>query len=229
MGHIDSSFDADLERLATLVRDMSRQVQDILAGADRALRSRSLAEAQATIQADRDINLTELSIDSVCMQLLALRQPLASDLRFVMTALKMVTDLERVGDLAKNVCQRLVELAQVPRHLGDAALVAMMEDARDMVATVLRAFEARDAGAARAVLDSDDSLDDSYHEVLGDLLTHMKSDPAAVYEATRLQSIAQYIERIGDHATNLAEMVVFLVEAQDIRHSRPSPSPAFPR
>jgi phosphate transport system protein len=229
MEHTDSSFEADLQRVATLVRDMSRRIEDILAAAQNALRTRSVVGAQQTIEADRDINLTELAIDGVCMQLLALRQPVASDLRFVMTVLKMVTDFERMGDLAKHICERVVELGDGPRLLSDAPLLVMMDDARDMVATVVRAFADRDSATARAVLDSDDRLDDRYEEVLGELLGHMKGHPDTIFEATRLQSIAKYIERIADHATNLAEMVVFLVEAQDIRHSRPAPSPARPR
>ncbi len=221
MKHIDREFDAELERISDLVTHMSSQLEAILGGAHRALEDREIGLAQRMIEADRDINRTELAVDGLCMQILALRQPVATDLRFVMTVLKMVTDFERIGDLAKNVCERLVELAEVPRLVADGKIVQMMDSARTMVRLVVKAFVERDSVAARAVLDSDDDLDGLYHEVLRELLVRMKDDPSTIFEATRLQSIAKHIERIGDHATNVAEMVVFMVEGEDIRHSRP--------
>jgi phosphate transport system protein len=219
MKHTDSEFEAELERIASLVSHMSRQIEAMLEGAWRALRDRDVVLAQRLIENDREINQTELTIDGGCLQVLALRQPVASDLRLIMTVLKMVTDLERIGDLAKNVCERVMELSVVPRVVTDVPLMEMMEEARQMVARVLGAFEQRNAVEARAVLDSDDRLDSLYHDALRDLLARMKAEPATIFEATRQQSIAKYIERIGDHATNVAEMVVFLVEGEDIRHN----------
>jgi phosphate transport system protein len=229
MRHTDSTFEAELDRISSLVAHMSSQIGDMLEGAERALRDRNIVLARHMIDADRDINHTELAIDGLCMHILALRQPVASDLRLLMTVLKMVTDYERIGDLAKNVCERVLELAVGPRMLEDAPLLEMMQDAREMVTMVMRAFVERDPVAARAVLDSDDRIDRRYHEVLQDLLRRMKDDPPTVFEATRLQSVAKYIERIGDHATNVAEMVVFMVEGQDIRHARPPTVRLFPR
>jgi phosphate transport system protein len=222
MKHTDSEFEAELDRISNLVSHMSSQVAEILEGAHRVLRERSLVLAQRMIEADRDINRTELAVDGLCMQILALRQPVATDLRFVMTVLKLVTDFERIGDLAKNVCERVVELAEARPLVPDAKIVEMMETAREMVALAVRAFVERDARAARSVLERDDRLDAMYHEQLREQLVRMKDDPATIFEATRLQSIAKYIERIGDHATNVAEMVVFMVEGEDIRHSRAS-------
>jgi phosphate transport system protein len=222
MKHTDKEFEAEIDRIASLVGHMSLQLEDLLAGAHEALRERSLVLAQRMIEADREINRTELAVDGLCMQLLALRQPVASDLRFVMTVLKMVTDFERIGDLGKNVCERVIELAEIPRTVNDATIVEMMDSARSMVKMVVRAFIEKDAAAARVVLSQDDRLDELYHQVLRDLLARMKDEPPTIFEATRLQSIAKHIERIGDHATNVAEMVVFMVDGQDIRHTRPN-------
>ena len=220
MKHTDREFEAELERVAALVTHMSGQLSQILEGAHRALRERSIVVAQDMIEADREINGTELAVDGLCMQILALRQPVAGDLRFIMTVLKTVSDFERIGDLAKNVCERVVELAETQPMVADATIVEMMEYARQMVKKVIVAFAERDSSGARAVLASDDRLDELYHQVLRDLLSRMKDEPPTIFEATRLQSIAKYIERIGDHATNVAEMVVFMVEGEDIRHAR---------
>ena len=220
MKHTDREFEAELDRISNLVGHMSSQLAEILEGAHRALRERSIVVAQRMIEADRDINRTELAVDGLCLQILALRQPVATDLRFVMTVLKLVTDFERIGDLAKNVCERVVELAEARPMVPDAKIVEMMETAREMVTMVVKAFLERDSRAARSVLERDDRLDGMYHDQLRQLLASMKDEPATIFEATRMQSIAKYIERIGDHATNVAEMVVFMVEGEDIRHSR---------
>jgi phosphate transport system protein len=217
--HTDRAYDAELAKISNTVSHMGGQLEEILAGAAHALRDRNVALAQHMIEADRKINRTELSIDGMCMHVLALRQPVAGDLRFIMSVLKVVTDLERIGDLAKNVCERIVELGEAtsPRVLAPK-LDDMMERVRDMVRTAVRAFVERDASAAQEVRLQDDPVDELYHEVLRELLAEMKENPQAIVEATALQSTAKYIERIGDHATNVAEQIVFMVEGTDVRH-----------
>jgi phosphate transport system protein len=222
MKHTDREYEAELDTISHQVGHMGDQLEDILEGAARALRQRNAILARNMIEADRAINRTELVVDGLCMQVLARRQPVASDLRLVMTVLKLVTDLERVGDLAKNICERVLELGDVPPRITDPTLMdrlmEMMSAAQDMVRSVIKAFEDRDVETALRVRAQDDRVDHLYHAVLAELLAQMTTDPAAIFEATRLQSIAKYIEHIGDHATNVAEMIVFLVDGVDVRH-----------
>jgi phosphate transport system protein len=218
MRHTDSEFEAELGKISNLVNQMGTQLEEILDGAGRALGERNVVLARRMIEADRRINLTELSVDGLCMQVLARRQPVANDLRFIMTVLKLDTDLERIGDLAKNVCERVVELDALPRKVTDAKLIEMMTGVQEMVRDAIEAFVESDAEAADEVRLQDDRIDSLYHEVLRELLGQMKNDPETIFEATRLQSMAKYIERIGDHATNVAEMIVFMVTGQDVRH-----------
>jgi phosphate transport system protein len=218
MKHTDREFEAELAKISNLINQMGTQLEEILDGASRALRDRNAPLARQMIEADKRINLTELSVDGLCMQVLARRQPVASDLRFIMTVLKLDTDLERIGDLAKNVCERVVELEAVPRRVTDAKLLEMMAGVQAMVRDAVDAFVDKDVEAADTVRRQDDRIDSLYHDVLRELLGQMKGDPETIFEATRLQSMAKYIERIGDHATNVAEMIVFMITGQDVRH-----------
>jgi phosphate transport system protein len=167
---------------------------------------------------DRRINRLECEVDEQAMRILATRQPVASDLRFITTALKIVTDLERIGDLCVNICERVVELNEEPPlpPVGDLANLA--EEASAVVHEALDALVARDVGRATELLSRDESIDAHYARIFQDVLELMAKDPKSVYRATRVQSIAKYLERIADHAMNVAETVVFLVKGQDIRH-----------
>jgi len=216
--HTDREFEAELQKLSDMVQEMGGQLEEILGGTVRALGQWDAAVARQMIDFDRWINRSELSADSLCMEILALRQPVASDLRFVATVLKMVTDLERIGDLAKNVCERVVELEGRPARIAHQRIVEMMGTVQATVRAGIEAFMTRDARAAEALIERDDVIDAAYHEVLRELLERMREEPAVIFEATRLQSIAKYVERIGDHATNVAEMIVFMVRGKDIRH-----------
>ena len=144
---------------------------------------------------------------------------MASDLRFIATALKLVTDLERMGDLVANICERVVELNKEPPLRSYDGLQLMAAASGAMVHDALAAFVLRDADRAQELLVRDNVVDDYYAQLFDELLREMMADPSNVYRATRLQSIAKYLERIADHATNLAEMVVFMVRGKDIRHS----------
>ena len=143
---------------------------------------------------------------------------MASDLRVLTIVLKMVTDLERIGDLGVNISERVVELNLEPPLKPYVDLPTMADVVQGMVRDALDAFVARDAGRAEAVIDRDKTVDAYYAQIFRELLTYMMEDPRNIYRATRIQSIAKYLERIGDHATNLAEMVVFMVKGKDIRH-----------
>ena len=151
------------------------------------------------------------------MRILATRQPVASDLRFITTALKIVVDLERIGDLCVNICEKATVNEEPPLHpVGD--LTSLADEAISVVHDALDSLVAGDVERATGILRRDASIDEQYGRIFQDVLALMARDPAAIYRATRVQSIAKYLERIADHAMNIAENVVFLVKGTDIRH-----------
>jgi phosphate transport system protein len=216
--HTDREYEAQLEQIRSNLLQMANLVERMIADSVRALVNRDAALAKATIQADHEANRYEVETDELCLQVLARRQPMASDLRFITLALKMVTDLERIGDLAVNISERAVELSQVPelepwdQIPGMAAIVgAMVRDAID-------AFLAGDAVKAQQVIDWDDEVDKLYREVFIEVVNIMARKPSAVQNGVMIQSVAKWLERMADHATNLAEQVIFMVRGKDIRH-----------
>jgi phosphate transport system protein len=162
-----------------------------------------------------------VSIDQLCLHILARRQPVASDLRFTTMAMKLVTDLERIGDLVVNICERVIELNEETPLKPYVDLPKMAQASQSMVHDALDAFVAGEVERAQQVISRDEIVDAYYAQIFRELLTYMMEDPKNIYRATRLQSVAKYIERIGDHATNLAELVIFHVQGQDVRHMRP--------
>jgi phosphate transport system protein len=188
---------------------------------DQAMRSlldRDAALARKVIESDPTVDAAELEIDHLCLNLLALRQPAASDLRFIATALKIVTDLERIGDLAVNIAERSGELSQEPPLKPYIDIPRMASAVSTMVHEALDAFVRRDPDLARKVLLSDAAVDDLNVQLFGELLTYMIEDPKNVSRALRIAFVAKNLERIGDHATNIAQMVIFMCEGRDVRH-----------
>lgn len=216
--HTDREYEAELADLRARISAMGKSVADMIATSISALVDRDTALAARTIEFDHQVNRCEVDIDSACLRILALRQPVASDLRFITTGLKLVTDLERIGDLCVNICERAIELNAEEPLKPYQDLPKMAEVAEGMVREALEAFAAHDTDRAEQVIERDRIVDAYYSQLFQELLTFMTRDPGSVYRATRIQSIAKYLERIGDHATNLAEQVVFMVEAEDIRH-----------
>ncbi len=216
--HTDKQYEAELAALRERVLHIGARVEEMIDASIKALVERDSGLAERTIDSDRQIDDMEVDTDGMCMRLLARRQPVASDLRFITMTLKLVTDLERIADLCVNICERAIELNTEPPLKPYVDLPRMAEAARRMIREALDSFVAGDADRARAVIDRDDEVDAYYGQIFRELLTYMMEDPRNIYRATRIQSVAKYIERIGDHATNLAEMVVFMVEGQDIRH-----------
>jgi phosphate transport system protein len=216
--HSDREYEAELTRLHEQLLLMGAQVEEMIAGSMRALTGRDSELARRMIDRDHQVNRLEVEIDELCLRILAKRQPVASDLRFITIALKLVTDLERIGDLVVNICERVIELNLEPTLKPYVDLPKMAETVRAMVRDALDAFVAADATRAREVIEHDRTIDAYYAQIFRELLTYMMEDPRNIYRAIRAQSIAKYLERIGDHATNLAEMVVFMVAGKDIRH-----------
>jgi len=160
----------------------------------------------------------EIAIDDMCLRLLALRQPMASDLRFITSAMKITTDLERMGDQAVNIAERAIFLNQEPQLKPYIDIPRMAEITQSMVKDVLDAFVNRDPKLARSVCERDDVVDGLNDQVMRELLTYMMSDPKAITRAVHLMIVARCLERIADHATNIAEDVIFIVDARVIKH-----------
>ncbi len=217
--HTDQGYEDELRRLREQLLVMGAKVELMIAESMRALAERDTALARETIEFDHQINRIEVEIDDACLRILARRQPVASDLRVITSTLKLVTDLERIGDLGVNICERVIELNDEPPLKVYTDLSAMAEIAQGMVRAALDAFVDLDAERAERVIERDASLDAFYADIFRVLITYMMEDPRNIFRATRVQSIAKYLERIGDHATNLAEMVVFIVRGKDIRHT----------
>jgi phosphate transport system protein len=216
--HTDQEFEQELRHLREQLLLMGSHVEGIIGASLRALLERDSVLAQRTIEADRIVDRLEIEIDGLCLQILARRQPVASDLRFVTMVLKAVTDLERMGDLGVNISERVLELNTEPPLKPYVDLPRMADETQMMLREALDAFVAKDADRARRVIDRDQMIDDLYAQIFRELLTYMMEEAKNVYRATRLQSIAKYLERVADHATNLAELVVFMVKGSDIRH-----------
>lgn len=216
--HTSKLYEQELRNLREKLLLMGSLVEEMISKGSLAMTTRDTVLAQATIKTDRRINRLECEVDELAMRILATRQPVASDLRFITTALKIVTDLERIGDLCVNICERVVELNEEPPLPPVGDLASLAEEASAVVHEALDALVARDVARATELLTRDDGIDEHYARIFKDVLDLMARDPKSVYRATRVQSIAKYLERIADHAMNVAETVVFLVKGTDIRH-----------
>ena len=217
--HTDREYEAELEKLKERLLLMGARTEELLSQAMRAFVERDAAAANATIGIDRQIDQLELDIDQLCLRILARRQPVASDLRFITTTMKLVTDLERIGDLGVNICERVVELSAEPPLPATQSVTRIAEAALAMLHDALDAYVAGNTVQAEEVIERDGQVDAYYAQLFPELLQLMMKDSGSVFRATRLQSIAKYLERVADHATNIAEMVVFLVRGKDVRHA----------
>ena len=211
--------DAEVDALKQTLLAMGGLVEDQIRRVMRALVERDDEQAKDVIARDREVNAYENEIDEKCVELLALHQPAAGDLRFLTTAMKIVTDLERIGDQAVNIAQRALELNREPQLKPYIDLPRMAEKAQAMVKESLDAFVARDTVLARRVRAEDEAVDALNHQIFRELLTFTMSDPTTIPRAIRLILIARFLERVADHATNIAEMVIYLVESRMVRHT----------
>ena len=216
--HTDKAYEAELQQLREKLLEMGGKVEAALSESVRSFTERDAPQAEKVIAADREVNRLEMVIDDACRRILALRQPAASDLRFITTALKIVTDLERMGDLAVNIAERALDLAQAPplRPFHDLTTLADLCEAQ--LKKALDAFVEGDVQKAEEVMASDDLLDAVYLKLFNELLAYMMEDARAIRRATAVMFAAKHLERFGDHATNVAEMVVYMVRGTDVRH-----------
>ena len=212
-------FHDELDALKQTLLAMGGLVEDQMRHAMQALVGRNDALASEVIERDRQVNAYDVEVDAQCVELLALHQPAAGDLRFITTAMKIVTDLERIGDQAVNIAQRVIELNREPQLKPYIDLPRMAARAQAMVKESLDAFVARDTELARRVRAEDDEVDALKEQIFRELLTFMMEDPRTIPRAIRLILISRCLERVADHATNIAEMVIYLVEGKMVRHT----------
>jgi phosphate transport system protein len=218
--HTDTTYQAELEQLRELLLTMGGKVETAIANSIRSLTERDSELAEEVTLHDRTIDRLEVQIDDACRRILALRQPAASDLRFITTALKIVVDLERMGDLSVNIAERAIDLNDAPQLQPYLDPIKLADLAQDQLKKALDAFVEGDVEKAEDVLKHDDVLDALYHKIFNELIALMMEDSRNIRRATSLMFVAKHLERLGDHVTNVAEMVVYMVKGTDIRHPR---------
>ncbi len=212
-------FHEELEALKQTLLAMGAVVEDQIRRVMRALIERDDALARNVIERDQQVNAYDVEIDEKCVELLALHQPAAKDLRFITTAMKIVTDLERIGDQAVNIAQRVIELNLEPQLKPYIDLPVMASSAERMVKASLDAYVAGDTALARRVCGEDAAVDALKEQIFRELLTFMMEDPKTIPRAIRLILVSRFLERVADHATNIAEMVIYMVDSKMVRHT----------
>ena len=211
-------FEGDLEALKHRLLHMGALVEAQTNKALVSLMERRADFAKTVIDGDPEVNLLQIEIDDRCLKMLALQQPMATDLRLITSAMKMGSDLERIGDQAVNIAETCLKLVEKPPLRPVIDIAEMSDIAQKMTRDALDSFVSRNAALAREVLLRDDRVDQLKDRVFRVLLTHMMADPGTIERALGLILISRNIERIADHATNIAEEVIFLVEGKDVRH-----------
>jgi phosphate transport system protein len=219
--HIDQELGHQLESLRERLLRMAGVVEKMIDDSVTSLIEENVQLAQQTIQRDQTVNRLEVEADELCLRILARWQPVASDLRFLTIALKMVTDLERIGDLAVNICERTLEFSFRHSHLRASTLEEMTKITREMVHHSVDAFLNSSDVIAQQVIDTDDKVDALYERGFAEVMGVMQRYPEDLKPGIHALSVIKWVERIADHATNLAELVVFMVRGKDIRHMSP--------
>lgn len=211
-------FDEELEKLKEKILKMSSLVEKAIHLSIKALVDRESELAQQIIKSDDQVNMLEIEIDEFSLKLLALRQPQAGDLRLITSIMKINNDLERIGDLAVNISERTMELLKFPIVKPLIDIPRMAEIAQGMVKDSLDAFVNRDSKLARSVCERDDKVDNLNDHILRELLTYMLQDPKTIERAVDLILVGRNLERIADHATNICEDVIYIVDGKTIKH-----------
>ena len=219
--HSSKQYDNDLETIRSKVLLMGGLVESQLRDALEAFRHGDAALAKAVIKGDENVNRLEVQLDDSCSHLIVRRQPTANDLRTVMATIKVITDLERIGDEATKIARTSADMhergAGIINHFETVRVIA--NGAADMLHDALDAFARLDAAAATRLIAQDALIDHEFRSIMRSLITFMMEDPRTISSALDTLWVAKAIERIGDHATNIAEYVIFIVEGKDIRHT----------
>ena len=219
--HLVKSYDQELNRLHSLIADMGGIVESQVALAAKAILARDSSTAARVIEDDTKVDALEREVEQFVIRMLALRQPMAGDLRRIVSALKITGDLERIGDYAANVAKRSIVLSQVSLPFSLAGIGHMALLVQENLKTIIDAVGEEDADKALLVWHSDQAIDDLYNTIFRELITYMMEDPRNITPCTHLLFIAKNLERIGDHATNIAETVYYAVKGEVIPEARP--------
>ena len=213
-------FESELQALKNQLLTMGALVEDRVHRAIQSLVERREEEAQRIIATDKEINDLQIEIDDRCLKLLALQTPLAVDLRLITSSMKINADLERVGDQAVNIAENVIKLLPQPPLKPLIDIPRMAEIAQQMTRDALDSFVKKDPALARDVLKRDDEVDSLKDQVFRELLTYMMADPGTIQRALSLILISRNLERIGDHATNIGEEVIYWIQRRDVRHGK---------
>ena len=219
--HLVKSFDQELKRLNSMIAEMGGIVESQVAFASEAVLARDSSTAARAIEDDKKVDALEREIEQFVIRMLALRQPMAGDLRQIVSALKITGDLERIGDYAANVAKRSIVLSQAALPFSLSGIGHMSVLVQENLKTIIDAIGEEDSEAALEVWRSDETIDDLYNTIFRELITYMMEDPRNISACTHLLFIAKNLERIGDHATNIAETIYYAVKGEVIPQARP--------
>jgi phosphate transport system protein len=218
--HLSSEFEHEMSELRSKLLLMASKVEALIGSVIEALVERDSSTAEAVVRRDKEVDQLEKEVDELCIRILALRQPAASDLRRITTALKVVTDLERMGDLCVNIAKAAMKINREPQVKPLIDIPNMATMVRDMVRRSLDSFVNEDTDLATKTVCADKDVDAVNDQVFRELLTYMIEKPATIGVSTHLIFVARHLERIADHATNIAEQVIFMVMGDDVRHEK---------
>lgn len=218
IGHTNKAYASELRLLRDRILLIAGRVEKMIANSIKALRENDATLARQTIDYDKSIDRDELIIDRQCIELLARRQPLGQDLRFIVAVLKMVTYFERLGDLAVKISQRVIKLKRAESKYNVDGIEEMAAGVQAMIKDTLEAFLLKDYQKACFVIKQDDAIDDIYHITTKRYIKEMAGPDHDVESYYHLLSIAKWLERMGDHCTNLAELIIFMIKGEDVRH-----------
>jgi phosphate transport system protein len=221
--HTDKRYGEELKKLREEILYMGGLVEDQIQKAVKSLVDRDSEMAQIIIERDHEVNRLDVEIDDRCIRLLALHQPAGKDLRFITTGLKITTDLERIGDMSVNLCERALELNQEPQLKPYIDIPRMARIAQRMIRESLDAFVREDTDLALKVCKEDEEIDQLNSQIFREVISFMIEDPHTINRAMKISSISKYLERMADHATNIAEMVIFMAKGKSIRHMKELP------
>lgn len=218
--HTDRQFEEELQKLKEEILKAGGIVEEMMVRSLNALVKRNSSEAKQVIEQDPEVDQLQIRIDDFCLKILALRQPAASDLRFIAIGMRISTDLERIGDLAVNIAEEILKLNEEPQLKPYIDLPKLFKRAHAMLKKALDAFVEREVAKAREVCESDNEVDLLCAQISSELMEIAKKDPEALGRALSLIFISRHLERVADHATNIAEEAIFMVSGEDIRHGQ---------
>lgn len=226
MTHIVTGFDEDLVQVQARISEMGGHCEELLSKALECVQSRDVELARVVIERDRALDRMEIAVEESVVRMIALRQPVAADLRVLIAAMKIASTLERIGDLSKNIAKRAIPLSAGKHGTVTASIVRMGRQALVQLSDVLNAHAARDVDLALQIWNQDYEIDEMYNAIFREVVSYMVEDSRLIGMGAQLMFVAKNLERIGDHTTHIAEMVYYIVRGEPIREDRPKSEPA---